>query len=64
MLMMELDKILKRVEKNGIAIIPTDKKCSKLPKKHDVTIFRNRRMKQSVVIDSKKLKELLETDFL
>lgn len=62
--MIELDKILKRVNKNGIAIVPTDKNYSKLPKKEDVTVFRNRRMKQSVVINTKKLKELLETDFL
>ena len=63
--MTDVDTILKRVQKNGITIIPSSRENTSLSKKKgELCIFKNRKMKKSVVIDDKKLKELLGTDFL
>ena len=62
--MNDIDTILKRVNKNGIAFVTPSKKYHPLVKKEDIVIFRNRRNRKSVVINEKKLKELLGTDLL
>lgn len=60
----ELFKLRKRVNTHGIAFIPKSPLNCRLSKKKDIWIFENRRLKKSIAINEKKLKELLGTDFL
>jgi len=61
----ELYNLKKRVEKHGIAFTTPSIVTRNLSKKtSNVVVFKNRRLKQSVVINDKKLKELLGTDYL
>jgi len=56
--------VIKRAEINGIAKISRQRKNCHIPKKPNLMIYSNRRTKSSVVIDMKRLKELMGKDIL
>ena len=61
----ELYNLRKRIEKYGIAFTTPSVKTQNLGKKSkNIIILQNRRLKKSVAINEKKLKELLGTNFL
>lgn len=58
-------KLIKRVEKNGIALTsPSDLNRILSKKKPDYVVYENRRTKKAVIINEKRLKELLGEYFL
>lgn len=59
-----LNKLIKRVEQNGIALTKPSEYNRKLSKKTDFIVFNNRRLNQSVIINEKKLKKLLGDNYL
>lgn len=60
----ELDKLIKRVKTNGITKTIPSKTTRRIPKKSDLKVYNNRRLNESIIVDYKKLKELLNTDIL
>lgn len=54
--MNDIDRILKRVEKNGYACTKSDRKInSKLAKDEELVVFGNRRLKKSIVLKKDKI---------
>ena len=58
-----LANIIKRVEKNGICRVPPSEYTRKISKIGDYEVFNNRRMGESIIIDSKRLKKIFGSDF-
>lgn len=55
--MKDIDRIMKRVEKNGFAYTNSDREiCSKISKIPDLEVFGNRRLKKSIIVDKNKIK--------
>jgi len=59
-----LDNLLKRIDKNGIAFTEPSPLTRKISKKNNYAVFNNRRMKKTIIIDEKRIKKLLGTDML
>ena len=57
-------KLIKRVEKDGIAFADPSVLNRSLSKKTDYIVYKNRRTKRTVIINEKKLRELLGNHFL
>jgi len=61
----ELYNLKKRVDTFGIAYAtPSDKTRALSKKSSNIVVFKNRRLGKSVVINDKKLKELLGNGFI
>jgi len=60
----EVFKLIKRVEKDGIAFVKPSNLHSGLAQKTGFIVYKNRRIKRTVIINEKKLKELLGNHFL
>ena len=60
----ELFNLIKRANKNGIAFANPSVLNRKLSKKTNLIVYKNRRTNKTVIINEKKLKELLGNCFL
>jgi len=54
---MDLKHIMDRVDKEGYAIVHSNRDYKSIPKKGKYLVFSNRRTHQSIIINPKKLKK-------
>ena len=59
-----IDRLIKRIDKYGVTFTKPSLETRKISKKTNFIVFNNRHLKESVIIDKKKLKKLLDTDYL
>ena len=58
-----LSNLIRRVEKNGFTFTNPSDLTRKISKKSSYIVFKNRRLNKSIIVNEKKLRELLGEDF-